>query len=190
MKMGGFGYVSAALTALIGCCAAAYSCWVMGRKDGVTTQEIAPLQAALAVAVGTLLVSVLNVVAYFLYYREDFKAWREERRQKAGPQLHALLARIRRERPNFDELQGPPPSGGFSKYTEVTPFELLDKALEAVKDFRPYRRHVKKLRREIARVQAMPRGRKDVSVLVLLVNKLEHKLDLDVRGYPSTVLDR
>ena len=114
----------------------------------------------------------------------DLEAWRDERRRQAGPQLHTLLGRIKREARNFEKLRdGKPP---FSEYTEVTPFELLERDLMPVSDLREYRGLAEELLAEITRVQAVPRGQKDVTVLLPLIKRLEKKLEADVKGYPNT----
>jgi pyrimidine deaminase RibD-like protein len=131
-----------------------------------------------------------EIPAYLPRLRQDINevvnpdGWREERRRQAGPQLHTLLDRIKREASNFEELRdGKPP---FSEYMEVTPFELLERDLKPVSDLRDYRRLVEELLAEITRVQAMPRGQKDVTVFLPLVERLEKMLEADVKGYPKT----
>ena len=114
----------------------------------------------------------------------DLEAWRDARRRQAGAQLHTLLDRIKREARNFEKLRdGKPP---FSEYTEVTPFELLERDLKPVSDLRDYRRLVEELLAELTRVQAMPHGKKDVTVFLPLVERLEKILEADVKGYPKT----
>src|SRR5262249_49187358 len=123
-------HITAVFVAAVACFCTWYAYSVMGRKAGVTEQDLVAPLPAFATAVGALLAAGFNAVWYFLYDREDLKAWRDERRKQAGDQLHTLLDRIRRERRNFEELRdGKPP---FSEYTEVTPFELLEKALTPI----------------------------------------------------------
>jgi pyrimidine deaminase RibD-like protein len=131
-----------------------------------------------------------EIPAYLPRLRQDInevvdrKAWRDERRRQAGPQLHTLLDRIKREARNFENLRdGTPP---FSEYTEVTPFELLERDLKPVSDLPEYRRLVEELLAEITRVQAMPRGQKDVTVFLPMIERLEKTLEVDVKGYPKT----
>ena len=113
----------------------------------------------------------------------DREAWRDERRRQAGPQLHTLLDRIKRESRNFEKLRdGKPP---FSEYTEVTPFELLERDLKPISDLHEYRSLVEELLAEIARVQVMPRGQKVVTVFLPLIERLEKLLEADVKGYPK-----
>jgi hypothetical protein len=177
-------HITAVVVAVFACFCAWYVYVVMGRKAGVTEQELATPLTASVTACGGFIMALFNAAWYFFYDRDDLKAWREERRKQAGPQFHTLLDRIKRESGNFDKLrEGKPP---FSEYTEVTPFELLERDLKPVSDQRGYRRLVNKLLAEISRVQAMPRGQKDVTVFLPLVERLEKMLEADVKGYPKT----
>jgi hypothetical protein len=185
--MVGFGYLTAILVAAIAFACSAYMYFIMGEKEGVTQQELAPLLVTAVTSLAGFVVAVGNAVAYFAYYRDDLMAWRAERDRQAGPQLHALLGRIRRERRKFDKLRDEkPPQGGFNEYTEIAPFENLERALKPVSDLWGYRRLARKILDEIARVQAMPRGGKNVAAFMQLLEKLEAKLEADVTGRPKT----
>jgi hypothetical protein len=176
-------HIAGIVAAAIACFCTWYVYAVMGRKVGVTEQDLAAPLTAFVTACGGLAMAVFNALWYYFYDREDLKAWRDQRRVNAGPQLNTLLDRIKRERRNFDELlEGKPP---FGKHTEVTPFELLEKALTPISDLSSYRGLVKKLLAEIARVQEMPLGKKNLARFMPLVEQLEKKLEHDVKGYPQ-----
>jgi len=177
-------HIVAVVMAAVACCCSWYVYRVMGKKEGVTEQELAAPLTALVAACVSIVMAVFNAAWYLLYDREDLKAWRDERRNQAGPQLRKLLDCIRNEADNFDKLHnGKPP---FSQYTEIKPFELLKKDLQPISDLWGYRRWVKKLLAEISRVEAMPTGQKNVVAFLPLVKKLEQKLEVDVKGYPKS----
>lgn len=181
--MGGFGFITAAILVAVACGCSCYLYGVMARKEGVTPQELAPILITAVSSGFGFVVAFLNVIAYYVYYRDDLKAWREERRRQAGPLLHALFERIRKEKSNFEKLRDDkPPKNGFSEYNEITPFILLAKDLKPVYGTWGYDRLVKQLLKEIVRVQEMPRGQKNVTSFIPLLERLEAKLEADVKG--------
>ena len=181
--MGGISYITAMLMASVAFGSSGYVYVMMGRKENVTSQDLVPLLVMVITTGVGFLVALLNTLAYYAYYRDDLKAWREERRKQSGPQLHTLLDRINGEQSNFDKLsEGNLSKNGFSQYTEITPFELLVKDLEPVSDLWGYRRLAKLLFVEIIRIQAMPCGKKDVACFMPLLKKLQAKLEMDVKG--------
>jgi len=116
-------HIVAVVMAAVACCCSWYVYRVMGKKEGVTEQELAAPLTALVAACVSIVMAVFNAAWYLLYDREDLKAWRDERRNQAGPQLRKLLDCIRNEADNFDKLHnGKPP---FSQYTEIKRLNFL-----------------------------------------------------------------
>lgn len=64
--------------------------------------------------------------------------------------------------------------------------ELLERDLKPVSTLPDYRMLVEEILAEIARVQAMPQGEKDMTVFLPLIEGLEKILEADVKRYPKT----
>src|SRR5947209_5404834 len=110
--MGAVGHSLAVFTTFIALCGAIFSCWVSCQKESVTMQDAsAPLIVA-TTAGAAFISSMVQLIAYLVYYRDDLKAWREERRKQMGDHLHHTLRRIQKEKENFVKIKERKPTQG------------------------------------------------------------------------------
>lgn len=116
---------------------------------------------------------------------EESKAWRLEYRKQLGNHLHETLERINREMPNFEKIvSGRVTSGSHCDAVEVSSFKLLSSQLTKIKYANGYQELISILLTEIARIQGMPSGHKEVTTFLEMIKPLQAKLESEIQGYP------
>lgn len=112
-----------------------------------------------------------------IYWNDEDKRSNSDENNRTRIEARSnALTRIQRERNNFERLQQPIKYTGEShrKAVEVYSFELLEKDLVNLNDYCSFRRLTNKVVAESARLRNS--AKKDVSVLIPLLDKLEAKL--------------
>ena len=82
--MGAFGYVTVVIVAAAAFGCSAYVYVVMGNKENVTPQELAPLLVAVVTTGVGLFVALAQAVAYFVYYRSSADGGSDTKRSSAA----------------------------------------------------------------------------------------------------------
>lgn len=135
-----------------------------------------------AVAILTTSLAVIGSgywLVHHLLYSEERLRRLEAQKADFKNRCDVAAARIRKERGNLERcLEKKPYSGSaHQKAVEVDSLELLEKAIVPLKEVTGVSRKVAPITAEIERVRGMPKGEKNTSDLLTLLDDLESTVE-------------